>query len=424
MKKLLNVALKDLRVAFRDPAALIGMLATPFLLTLVMAFAFGRLTGGASQSTGLKDIPVVIVNHDAGQFSQYIVQAFESKQLSELLEPSKVDDDALARSLVDDDKAAAAVIIPAGFSESILPSDLTSGNFSALSKRQQAVVEVYSSLSRPISASIIRSLVTQTIDRISAGQAGGQVAMTQLVVSGLVPMKDLQTIGQTIGERAAQAAATQTLIGVKTEAVQSQTTTGGFDWLGYMAPSMAIMFLMFTVTSGGRTILSERQWGTLSRMLASPTTPAQVLGGKVVGTFLTGAAQVFILALVSSVAFGVRWGSPVAVVALTLAVVAAATGWGILLAALVKSPGQAGSLGAMLALIFAGLAGNFVPRMNYPQWLQTASYITPNAWGLEGFTKLSSGGSLADVAGSIVALLIMAVVLFTIAVFAFRRQYK
>lgn len=79
MKKLLNVALKDLRVAFRDPAALIGMLATPFLLTLVMAFAFGRLTGGSSQSTGLNDIPVVIVNHDAGQFSQYIVQAFESK---------------------------------------------------------------------------------------------------------------------------------------------------------------------------------------------------------------------------------------------------------------------------------------------------------------------------------------------------------
>jgi ABC-2 type transport system permease protein len=159
-------------------------------------------------------------------------------------------------------------------------------------------------------------------------------------------------------------------------------------------------------------------------MLASPTTPAQVLGGKVVGTFLTGAAQVFILALVSSVAFGVRWGSPVAVVALTLAVVAAATGWGILLAALVKSPGQAGSLGAMLALIFAGLAGNFVPRMNYPQWLQTASYITPNAWGLEGFTKLSSGGSLADVAGPIVALLIMAAVLFSIAVIAFRRQYR
>ena len=30
-----------------------------------------------------------------------------------------------------------------------------------------------------------------------------------------------------------------------------------------MAPSMAIMFLMFTVTNGGRSILAERDWGTL-----------------------------------------------------------------------------------------------------------------------------------------------------------------
>jgi ABC-2 type transport system permease protein len=214
------------------------------------------------------------------------------------------------------------------------------------------------------------------------------------------------------------------LIGVKSQTIESQASSGGFDWLGYMAPSMAIMFLMFTAMNGARTILSERQWGTLPRMLASPSTPTQILGGKVAGIFLIGAAQLFILILASSLAFGVKWGSPIAVVALTLAVVAAATGWGIVLAAYAKSPGQVGSVGSMLALVFAGLAGNFVPRQNYPQWLQTAGYVTPNAWGLEGFTKLTSGGTLSDVALPIVALGVMAAVLFTIATLAFRRQYK
>jgi ABC-2 type transport system permease protein len=424
MKKLLNVALKDLTVAFRDPSALIWMLATPFLLTLAMAFAFGRLTGGTSQSSGLSDIPVVIVNHDAGQFSQFVVQAFESKDLSELLEPSKVGDEAAARKMVDDDKAAAAVIIPADFSDSILPPGLQAGAATALSSRQQAVVEVYGNQARPISVGVIRSLVARMIDRLGAGQAGAQVAIMQLLAGGLVSPQELQTVGQDIGARAGQAASTQALIGVKSQTIESQASSGGFDWLGYMAPSMAIMFLMFTAMNGARTILSERQWGTLPRMLASPSTPTQILGGKVAGIFLIGAAQLFILILASSLAFGVKWGSPIAVVALTLAVVAAATGWGIVLAAYAKSPGQVGSVGSMLALVFAGLAGNFVPRQNYPQWLQTAGYVTPNAWGLEGFTKLTSGGTLSDVALPIVALGVMAAVLFTIATLAFRRQYK
>ncbi len=424
MKKLINVALKDLTVAFRDPAALIWMLATPFLLTLAMAFAFGRLTGGASQSSGLSHIPVVIVNHDTGQFSQFIVQAFESKDLSELLDPSRAGDDAVARKLVDDDKAAAAVIIPAGFSESILPAGLASGGAAAGLNRQQAVIEVYGNQARPISAGVIRSLVAQMIDRLGAGQAGAQVAIAQLLANGLVSPQELQTLGQDIGAHVGQAVAAQALIGVKAQTIESQASTGGFDWLGYMAPSMAIMFLMFTATNGARTILSERQWGTLPRMLASPSTPVQILGGKVFGIFLVGAAQLFILILASSLAFGVKWGSPIAVVALTLALVAAATGWGILLAAYAKSPGQVGSIGSMLALVFAGLAGNFVPRQNYPQWLQTAGYITPNAWGLDGFTKLTSGGTLSDVALPIIALSVMAAVLFVIAALAFRRQYR
>ncbi len=422
MKKLLNVALKDLRVVFRDSTALIWMLATPFLLTLVMAFAFGRLTGG-SQSSGLQKIPVVILNHDVGQFSPFIVQAFDSEQLADLIDPTRVTDDAAARALVDQDKAAAAVIIPGDFSESIVPSGLTSSDISALVNRQQAVIEVYSSLARPISAAIVRGVVDQLIARIAAGSAGGQVAITQLLTRGLVSPQELQSIGQGISTRAGQGAATRSLITLKTEAVQ-QTSSGGFDWLGYMAPSMAILFLMFAVTNSARSILSERQWGTLPRMLTSPTTAAQVLGGKVFGTFLIGVAQMFILILVSSIAFNVHWGPPIAAALLTLALVAAATGWGILLAAFSRSPGQVGSIGAMLALIFGGLAGNFVPRQNYPQWMQTAGYITPNAWGLEGFLKLAGGGSLSDVTLPIVALVLMAAILFTIAVFAFRRQYR
>ena len=82
---------------------------------------------------------------------------------------------------------------------------------------------------------------------------------------------------------------------------------------------------------------------------------------------------------------------------LTLALVAAATGWGAVLAAYSRNAAQANQLGTMIALIFGMLAGNFVPRIALPQWLRTIGLVTPNAWGLEGFSSLTAGGRLAQV---------------------------
>ena len=59
------------------------------------------------------------------------------------------------------------------------------------------------------------------------------------------------------------------------------------------------MFLMYTVSYGGRSILAERAQGTLPRLMISPTQTAQVLGGKVLGIFFMGVAQVGILILAS-----------------------------------------------------------------------------------------------------------------------------
>jgi ABC-2 type transport system permease protein len=106
-----------------------------------------------------------------------------------------------------------------------------------------------------------------------------------------------------------------------------------------------------------------------------------------------------------------------------VALVAAATGWGLFLASYCRTAGQANQLGTILSLAFAGLAGNFFPRQVLPEWIRTASYVTPNAWGLEAFGKLTAGGTLSDVVVPIAGLLVMAVILFGLATLLFRRQY-
>jgi ABC-2 type transport system permease protein len=189
-----------------------------------------------------------------------------------------------------------------------------------------------------------------------------------------------------------------------------------------MAPGMALLFLMYTVSYGGRSILAERSQGTLPRLLISPTSTLQVLGGKVLGIFFMGVAQVGILILASSVLFGVKWGDTFGLAVLILATALGATGWGMLITAIARTPAQVGSLGSAIMLIFGILGGSFVSLDQMPSLVRTLSRITPNAWGLDGFTTLALGGRLPNLAEPITALVIMATLLFGISVVLFNRN--
>jgi ABC-2 type transport system permease protein len=179
---------------------------------------------------------------------------------------------------------------------------------------------------------------------------------------------------------------------------------------------------MYTVSLGGRSLLAEQRDGTLPRMLTTPTSTAQVLGGKLFGTYLTGLAQVGVLVLASALLFGINWGRPLDVLILILAIVAGATGWGTLLAAIAKTPTQVSSIGLALMLAFGILGGSFFGGVQLPLPMEILSKITPNAWGMDGFLSLALGGTLVDILPSIGGLLAMAVILFGVAVVLFRRR--
>lgn len=413
MLKILIIGFKDVTLAFRDRAALLLMLAAPLVLTIGLGLVTGRFAVGGNAGGGISAIPVVVVDQDGGQIGQALVDTFTSSDLDELLETTTNPDPAAARQLVDDDQVAAAVIIPAGFTDSILPSTETSVPAEAVQ------IELYANPTRPTSAGVVQAVVDEFLSRVEIGRVGGQVIVTQLLTSGLIQPPEAAAAGREIGQRQADASA---------PVIQLRRTTGtaapapAFDALAYIAPGMALMFLMYTVSNGGRTLLAERAQGTLPRLLVSPTATAQVLGGKVFGIYLTGVAQMAILIGGSAVMFNLRWGDPLAVGALVLAAVAGATGWGLLITAVAKSPSQVASLGSAVMLTFGILGGSFISLSNLPGWVQVVSRITPNAWGLEAFTTLALGGTLADIALPVGALLAMAVVLFGAAAALFNRQ--
>src|SRR5512144_710043 len=106
MRKLFLIGIKDLKLIFRDRAALTFMLLAPFLLTIGMGFVTGRFSGGSS---GLSDIPVIIVNQDKEQLGDALADVFSSEELADLMEPTASSDANAARRLIDEDKATAAI---------------------------------------------------------------------------------------------------------------------------------------------------------------------------------------------------------------------------------------------------------------------------------------------------------------------------
>jgi ABC-2 type transport system permease protein len=412
MKKILIIGFKDLKLAFRDRGALILMLLAPFILTLGLGAVSGRFSGGSSN--GISHIPVILVNQDNKLLGDALVNVFQSKDLDELIDPTISTDPLDAYKQVDDNQVVASIVVPAGFTDSIIPQQ---GQTNPSAPVQ---IELYANPTTPTSVGVVKTILDEFISQVEIGRVGGQVAVTQLIASGRLQAQDAQAVGQAIGSSQVNAASQSTSITLNNVTPSGEAVK--FDVLALLAPGMALMFLMYTASNGGRTLLTESDQGTLPRLLVSPTTSVEVLGGKMIGIFLTGTAQMLILVVGTSIMFGVHWGDQQAVLALVLATVFAAVGWGMLITSVARTPGQVSMVGTAIMLTFGILGGTFINMDAMPVWFRYFTKITPNAWGIDGFTTLALGGRLHDILTPILALLAMGLILFAIAVILFNRR--
>jgi ABC-2 type transport system permease protein len=411
MRRIILIAIKDLKLVFRDRTALIFMLLAPFALTIGLGLATGSFS--SKSNSGILDLPLVVVNSDQAQLGNAFVEMVQSDELADLLEPKILTDLAAARKMVDDNKTVAVVYIPDGFTESIIPSD-------GMTIPSQIVqIELYGNPTSPTGVGIVKNILEQFLSKVEAGRIGGQVAITQLLTSGVIDLSQAEAVGRSFGQDNDFA---DNATSIQLNNVTASGAEVKFNMLALLAPGMALMFLMYTVSNGGRSLLVEQTAGTLPRLLISPTSSVQVLGGKVLGIFLTGLSQMLILILGTTLLFKLDWGDPVAVLVLVVAAALAATGWGILLAAVCKTPGQISAIGTAVMLIFGILGGSFTNVASMADWVQIFSRISPNRWGLDGFTTLAMGGRLINILNPVMALLVMALLLFMVSVILFSRR--
>lgn len=409
------IAFKDNLIRFRDRNGLLLMLAAPLVVAAIVGAAFGGFSGGGGDSP-LTDIPFIVVNEDAGELGQAVVDILKSDDLAEMLEPTEMSDLAAAKRLVEQGETRGIIHIPPEFTASIRGRSQPGADPGA------ATVTMFTDPESTFSPVILQAVVTQIVNGFNAMAIGGQISIAQVLSNqgALGPaLADLPAVLSRTIEQSAQASGN-----IEIDA-QPLGRTGNLNPLAYFAPAMAIFFLMFSLFDAANSILDEERDGTLARMMTSPTSFGHILLGKIGGVFLTGLLQLALLILASSLIFRLDWGrSPLGLAVIAIATVAAAASLGLFITAFTRDSAQAGTISAVVALVSAILGGTFVMAQGYPGWLQPFSKLTINRWALDGFTDLTlRGGGFTDILTEAAVLFGLAIIFFALASWRLPRRF-
>ena len=455
MRKVWAIAWKDMYSTFTNRGLLAIMFAAPLALATIISLAFGG-TGSA----GISDIPVAIVNLDAGDpdtgfnGGAIVVSAFvpapEGAAASEAPSPGsacpaeesassdaagvslfdltnavELDDPAAARAGVDDGTYTAAVIIPADFSRSVVYSP---------NKREIAPVpiEVYGSAGRPITAGIVRSIVESIANQIIVGYVSVAATVETTLARAPSPLVGGAQAAALSSSEAAQRAfacafsPAYSVIAIDQQTV-GQTGLTRNNLLVTFGSAQAAFFALFTASAAAASILEEKRDGTLSRILVTPTSRITFMLGKLIGTYAQVLVQIAFLivgfTIIASLLAGqitLLWGSDwLSLLLLVLATALSAAGVGMIAAAVGRTAEQGQIIGGVIAMLMGILGGAFFNLAALGD-LEIFTRLSIVRWGSEGFARLAAGQG--DVLANVVVLALLGAAFFGISLYAFYRR--
>jgi ABC-2 type transport system permease protein len=411
LRHILAITWKDLKILVRNRSALLILFAMPVGFVLVMTSATAGL-----YTRGQGSIPVLVVNEDQGAISTQVVDGLkaakgfkvETEWENQTLTTAK------AEELITSRKRQLALIFPADFSRNIL-----SGSSPAQNQAPAAIqLMLDPSLSQEFTGPIIGTLQGLLL------QALTPIGIEQLLQQTAPGMKPEQR--QAIIEQVQQ----KTLTGVSIEQITpAEMSVRKFpNTTQQNVPSYALFGVFFICQVIGLSFIREKQDGTFRRLLVAPISKTALLIGKLLPYYLINlvqivlifAAGIWIVPLLGNPALNLG-AHPEALIVVSLATAAAASGLGLLVAALVKTPESTGGLGALIAVMMAAIGGCFVPTFVMPKFMQTLSKIVPHSWALQGYQDaLIRGYGICQVMPEVGVLLIFAVVFFGFALWRFK----
>ena len=199
----------------------------------------------------------------------------------------------------------------------------------------------------------------------------------------------------------------------------------GLDTATVMVPSLIGLILLFVgtvVTSLG--VVREREQGTLEQLAVMPLRPIDVTVGKIAPYFLVGLIDMGVITLAGLWLFDVPFeGSILLFVLFALVFLFVVLGLGVAISTVSQSQGQAVQLAIMTLLPQIMLSGMIFPLESMAGGVRWIGYLLPLTWFIQGMRGVFLKGSdFAALALPLGLLVVMAFVVFGVAMVRFRRD--
>lgn len=239
----------------------------------------------------------------------------------------------------------------------------------------------------------------------------------------------IDVLEEQVGADQARAAVDQAIsavpavtVATRTVGTATQADTNGF---ALAVPSQLILFTFLNGLLGAGTLVQARQLGVFRRMLAAPHGIGVYVSGLGLSRFLIAMLQAVILLGLGLLMFGVRLGDPVAVVTLVLVYSVIAAAAGMLLGAVVRTPGQAAAIGVPLGIVFGMLGGCMWPLSVVGPTMRVIGHLTPHAWAMDAWNQvINDGAGVTGIGTQLGVLVAVAAVLSVLAVWTLGRRAR
>ena len=366
--RIFHLALKDLRQIVQQKKSALFLLLMPLLFTGLMGIVFDRNEKADPR------LPVALVVSDGGVLGEYLQTLLDYSDTILPMVPDQKDTASLEQ-LIRSQKIAAAVVIPAGFSEQTLAGE---------SPRLTLFVD----RNTPAGQAADRAV------QLAATRLLGAVEAARLSVEIHAPFDDDETQRAYLLESLARAVRAWASPRVTVSLEASGLPYAGRSGFAQASSGMLVFFATIGMITPGYILLAERRSRTLARMLTTSLRRAEIIAGHTLAMFTVGFLQVVLLALFGRIALGLDyWHDPAATLLLAGALAFWSAAFGLLISALARDEHQV-ILSVMGGTLFLGLMGGaFFPLELTGESFAAIGHWLPSAWAIEGFQDIILRGA-------------------------------
>lgn len=328
--QLAAVIRKEVRQTVRDKRVMMLLMVAPLIQTVVFGFAV---------NFDVDAVPTVVSDLDQSAASREHARRLLAD--GTLKRTRAVGSPAEAERELDSGRAAAAVILPRGFSR-----DLAAG--------RPAEVQVIIDGTDPNRATVAGAAASRYF-----GDLAERMMRERTAARGLVAPQIVLTPRIAWNPRLRSAP--------------------------YMVPGIAgILLIIVTTITSAMGLAREREMGTLEQVMVTPIRPLWLLVGKMAPFVAIGIVDVMLLVGVGSWLFDIPIRGPLpALLAGTVLYLFSTLGVGLLISTVSQTQQQAFLGGFLFAIPALILSGVMTPVRAMPDWLRPVTLINPVRWFVE-----------------------------------------